>query len=69
MRRWENLPTMAKQSKKKTPPGKPKEPPPVPLAEMDIQVNELGQIVKNFDIDRINTFLNEHVPDKKFTEE
>jgi len=35
------------------------------LNEIDIQVNELGQIERNFDIDKINQFLNENVPDKK----
>lgn len=35
---------------------------------INIQVNEFGQIVKNFDIDKINSFLNEHVPDKKLND-
>lgn len=36
------------------------------LNDIDIQVNQLGQIERNFDIDKINQFLNENVPDKKF---
>lgn len=60
---------MAKENKPKRLPKKaPKKTPVVPET-IDIQVNELGQIVRNFDIDEINSFLNEHVPDKKFTEE
>jgi hypothetical protein len=38
------------------------------LDAINIQVNEFGQIVKNFDIDKINSFLNEHVPDKKLND-
>ena len=58
---------MAKRNKSK-PPEKGKKPP-AKLNEMDIQVNELGQIERNFDIDKINQFLNENVPDKKFSDE
>lgn len=60
---------MTKENKPK--PAKDKKPKvaSAPLEEIDIQVNEFGQIVKNFDIDKINTFLNENVPDKKFTSE
>ncbi len=58
---------MAKQNKPK-PPDKTKKPP-SKLNEMDILVNELGQIERNFDIDKINQFLNENVPDKKFSDE
>jgi hypothetical protein len=57
---------MAKKSKSKPPPKAEKKP--AKLNEIDIQVNELGQIERNFDIDKINQFLNENVPDKKFTE-
>lgn len=58
---------MAKQNKS-TPPDK-AEKKPEKLNEMDIQVNALGQIERNFDIDKINQFLNENVPDKKFSDE
>ena len=58
---------MAKQNKSK-PPEKVRKTP-SKLNEMDIQVNELGQIERNFDIDKINQFLNENVPDKKFSDE
>jgi hypothetical protein len=62
---------MAKKNKPKPPPP-PKsrsEQKPPKLNDIDIQVNELGQIVRNFDIDKINQFLNENVPDKKFTDD
>lgn len=58
---------MAKKNKPKPPP-KPQNKPPK-LNEIDIQVNELGQIQRNFDIDKLNRFLDENVPDKKFTDE
>ena len=58
------------QKQKKTPPlpdskGAKKE---KPLKNLDIRVNTLGQIEKDFNIDDINAFLNENVPDKKFEE-
>jgi hypothetical protein len=59
---------MAKRNKPKPPPPK-TEKKPSKLNEIDIQVNALGQIERNFDIDKINQFLNENVPDKKFNEE
>ncbi|MCB0527502.1 MAG: hypothetical protein KDC65_03435 [Saprospiraceae bacterium] len=58
---------MAKKNKAKPPDQVSKKP--SKLNEMDIQVNELGQIERNFDIDKINQFLNENVPDKKFSDE
>lgn len=36
-----------------------------PLKEMELKVNEFGQIVRDVDLDNINTFLDENVPDKK----
>ncbi len=59
---------MAKRNKPKPPPPDKKPKQASGLPEINIQVNELGQIERNFDIDRINQFLNEHVPDKKFEE-
>jgi hypothetical protein len=38
------------------------------LKNIEIRVNSLGQIEKDFNIDDINTFLNQNVPDKKFEE-
>ncbi len=38
------------------------------LEGFQIQINEFGQIESTFGIDRINTFLNEHVEDKKLNE-
>ena len=58
---------MAKKNKAKPPEQVPKKP--SKLNEMDLQVNKLGQIERNFDIDKINQFLNENVPDKKFSDE
>jgi hypothetical protein len=58
---------MAKQNKLK--PEEKTGDEPASLENIDIQINEFGQIVKNFDIDKINTYLNENVPDKKLTEE
>ena len=36
------------------------------LKGFDIKINEFGEIVTNFDVDRVNEFLNENVDDKKF---
>ena len=62
---------MAKRNKPKPPPPlkSRSEKKPSKLNDIDIQVNELGQIVRNFDIDKINQFLNENVPDKKFSDD
>lgn len=38
------------------------------LKDLEIRVNTLGQIEKDFNIDEINAFLNKNVPDKKFEE-
>ncbi len=54
---------MAKQSKPKSTPEKP---PTEKLKKMKIRVNEFGQIIKDFDTEEINAFLDEHVKDKKF---
>lgn len=35
------------------------------LKDLDIRVNEFGEIVKDYNIDDINAFLNENVKDKK----
>lgn len=35
------------------------------LKDMDIRINELGEIVRDYDIDTINKFLTDRVPDKK----
>jgi hypothetical protein len=34
----------------------------------DIRINEFGEIVSNFEIERINEFLDERVEDKKLPE-
>jgi len=39
------------------------------LDVIDIKVNAFGQIEKNFDVEQINLFLNENVPDKKLSGE
>ena len=35
------------------------------LKGFDIHINEFGEIVSNYDMDKINQFLNENVDDKK----
>ena len=39
------------------------------LKKVSIHINSFGEIVRDVKTDDINAFLNEHVPDKKFTEE
>ena len=36
------------------------------LENFDIKINEFGEVSSNIDIDKLNTFLNENVEDKKF---
>ncbi len=36
------------------------------LKGFDIKINEFGEIVSNFDVDKLNEFLNENLEDKKF---
>ena len=36
------------------------------LEGFDIHINEFGEIVSNFDVEKINKFLDENVEDKKF---
>ena len=38
------------------------------LEGFDIKINEFGEIVSNFSVDKINEFLNENVDDKKLKE-
>ena len=35
------------------------------LKGLDVRINPFGQIESNFDIDKVNKFLNENVDDKK----
>ncbi|MCB0587939.1 MAG: hypothetical protein KDD06_21790 [Phaeodactylibacter sp.] len=35
------------------------------LQGFDIKINEFGEIITNFDVDKVNEFLNENVDDKK----
>ena len=35
------------------------------LEGLKVEINSLGEINANFDIDIINSFLDKHVPDKK----
>lgn len=35
------------------------------LGKMDIRVNEFGEIIKDFDVDHLNAFLDKNVRDKK----
>ncbi len=38
------------------------------LEGFEIRINEFGEIISNFEVDRINEFLNENVEDKKLQE-
>ena len=38
------------------------------LEGFDVRINPFGQIESNFDVDKINKFLNERVDDKKLRE-
>ena len=38
------------------------------LEGLDIRINEFGEIVTNYKIDKINEFLNENLEDKKLKE-
>jgi hypothetical protein len=38
------------------------------LKGFDIKINEFGEIVSNFEVDKLNEFLNENVDDKKLRE-
>jgi hypothetical protein len=38
------------------------------LEGLDIRINEFGEIVTNYKIDKINEFLNENMEDKKLKE-
>lgn len=35
------------------------------LKGFDIKINEFGEIISNFEVDKLNDFLNENVDDKK----
>lgn len=35
------------------------------IHNFDIQINSFGEIVSNYDVDKINEFLNDNVQDKK----
>ncbi|MFT5167818.1 MAG: hypothetical protein ACI8P3_003056 [Saprospiraceae bacterium] len=50
-------------SKKKSNTGKPEVH--KDLEGLDISINEFGEIVTNYQIEKINEFLNENVADKK----
>ncbi|MCS7003915.1 MAG: hypothetical protein NZM38_01160 [Cytophagales bacterium] len=39
------------------------------LANIDITINMLGEINPNFDIDKLNEFLNKNLDDKKLKKE
>lgn len=38
------------------------------LKGFDIRIDEFGEIMSNFEVDRINNFLDENVSDKKLLE-
>jgi hypothetical protein len=35
------------------------------IKDFDIQINSFGEIVTNYDVDKINEFLNQNIQDKK----
>lgn len=39
------------------------------LEGFDISINEFGEIIANYDINKINDFLNEHTDDKKLRDQ
>lgn len=39
------------------------------LKGFDITINEFGQITSSFDVEKLNSFLNENVEDKKLREQ
>ena len=39
------------------------------LEGFDIKINEFGEIVSSFEVDKLNEFLNENLEDKKFKKE
>jgi hypothetical protein len=39
------------------------------LKDFDIQINTFGELKSNLSIDKINEFLNKHVPDKRVENE
>ena len=53
-------------SKKKDSPKKPKVH--EELKGFEMKINEFGEITSNFEVDKINSFLDENVEDKKFKE-
>ena len=58
---------MTKKNKPK--PAPPKTPVHKDLKSMDIRVIEMGEIIKEYNIDDINTFLDKNVKDKKLNNE
>lgn len=56
---------------KKTNPPKPRKKPAndTELKNIDIRINEFGQVVRNIDVDKINAFLDKNVPDKKLDDQ
>ncbi len=60
---------MAKENKPKDSSTEPDEQPVKPFAGIDIHLDEQGRIIRNFDLDAVNRFLDENVPDKKFAED
>lgn len=59
---------MTKQNKPKS---RARQKPPVhsDLKDLDIHVNEFGEIVREYNVEQLNTFLNEKVKDKKLNNE
>lgn len=62
---------MAKKNKPKSKPQTETPPPSVhdDLRGMNITVNEFGEIIKDYNVDHINAFLDKKVKDKKLDNE
>ncbi len=39
------------------------------LKGFDIKINEFGEIISNLDVEKLNSFLNENVEDKKLSDQ
>lgn len=60
---------MAKKTKRKSQPTSEATTEKKELKDISYRINEFGEIVRDVKTEQINTFLDENVPDKKFTEE
>jgi hypothetical protein len=38
------------------------------IKNIDVKINAFGEIISNYNVDKLNAFLNEEIQDKKLTE-